>query len=621
MTADFFAEALRAHVAGDFAEAERLYGAAIDADPRHAQARTNRATLWLQQGRLEDGVKGLRESLQIDSRQPTALNNLGMALRGLGRPDEALDAFRQSLAMNPRAPDTLSQYAALLDATGRLEEAALAYGQAAEVHPQPGPLRHAQGFSLYRLGRVEEALGPLRQAAALSPGAPAPLNDLGVVLDETGRSEAALEAFAEALALKPDYPEALNNRALALFRLDRLSESLAGYDAALALQPDYASAWLNRADTLAAQGRFEEALASVDRALAVSADYADAWSRRGDMLGYLRRLEEAEACYAKALAFNPDHAGALFHLAFPLLREGRYEEGFRVYENRWRGPLKAAKVDLPLPLWLGETPVAGKTLLLHSEQGHGDTLMMLRYAPLLARAGAKVIVSVQGPIESLAAATPGVSAVIPQEQPLPPYDLHIPMMSLPLAFGTRLDTVPGEPYLRAPEAERTRWAERLGARTRPRIGLCWSGSATHKDTRWRNIPLKNLLPLLDLDAEMFALQTEITEADRAVLGATPIRDLSAELISYADTAAVMEALDLVITVDTSAANLAGGLGRPTFVMLGAVVDWRWGLEPDSSPWHPSARLFRQAAVGAWDEVVARVKTAAETALAAARSAP
>jgi tetratricopeptide (TPR) repeat protein len=604
-----FSEALKAHMAGDLAGAERLYGQTLAADPRHAQARANLATVWLQQGRFEDGVNGLRQSLEIDPAQPMALNNLGLALRGLGRLDEAIEAFHRSLVYNPRAPDTLAHYAALLDAAGRLEEAAQAFGEAAAVHPQPGPLRHAQGFALYRLGRAEEAIGPLRQAAELSPGAAEPLNDLGVVLDERGRLDEAREVFDKALALRPAYPEALNNRALVLYRMNRLADSLEGFDAALTLKPDYAAAWLNRADTLSLQGRFDDALASVDQALAVSPDYADAWSRRGDVLGYERRLEEAQACYAKALAIDPNHERAAYHLAFPLLRGGRYEEGLQIYENRWRGPLKSAAADLPMPLWLGREPVDGKTLLLHSEQGHGDTLMMLRYATLLAQRGATVIVSVQAPIETLAATVAGVSAVIPHGEPLPPYDLHIPMMSLPLAFATRPETIPGEPYLRAPEAERARWAERLGPASKPRVGLCWSGSPTHVDDRWRSIPLETLKPLTELCLDLYAVQIEMSAADRLALEAMGVESLGGELRDYADTAGLIENLDLVVSVDTSLVNLAGGLGRPAFVMLGRVADWRWGLQPDFSPWYPSCRLFRQETIGAWDEVVARVKAA------------
>ena len=587
MTADLFAQALSTHIAGDLAEAERLYRAVLAIDPRHVLARTNLATAWLQAGRLDEGVEALRRSLEIDPRQAGALNNLGGALNALGCADEAVDAYRQAIAVQPDYAEARANLAGLL---------------------------HGQGMALRGQGRLEEALPILREAADLAPagaqGAVA-LNDLGVTLLDLGRPADAVEALGRALAIDPAYAAALNNRALALHALNRLDEALMGYDAALALEPQAAGFWLNRAEPLCALGRFDEALASLDQTLALEPRDAEARARRGDILGYLGRIDDARADYEAALAIDPSAWRAAFHLAFPLLRAGRYEEGLALYEQRWAGALKDAVVELPRPLWLGETSAAGKTLLLHSEQGHGDTLMMLRYAPLLARQGATVILSVQPPLERLAAVVEGVSAVIPQDQPLPPYDLHIPMMSLPLALGTRLQTVPGEPYLKAPDAERAHWAERLGPRRRPRIGLCWSGNPTQKDDRWRSLALARLAPLFDLDADLYALQTEMADADRLVLRGSPIHDLSAELRSYADTAAAMEAMDLVITVCTSAANLAGGLGRPTLVMLGAVADWRWGDGHDRSPWYPSARLFRQARIGAWDEVAARVKAAAE----------
>ena len=301
-----------------------------------------------------------------------------------------------------------------------------------------------------------------------------------------------------------------------------------------------------------------------------------------------------------------------------LLRHGRYDEGLNAYEWRWKGPLKDAVVDLPRPLWLGGEPVAGKTLLIHAEQGHGDSFMMLRYAPVLARAGATVIVNVQEPLETLTAEVEGVSAVIPYGRPLPPYDLHIPMMSLPLAMGAGPNTIPQEPYLKAPAAQRASWRARLGPRRRPRVGVVWSGSASQSDDHHRSIDLERLHPLFDLEADLFSLQVEVREADGPVLAASPLTDLASGLKTYADTAAVMEELDLVISVCTSTANLAGGLGRPVFVLLSAIADWRWGLEPETSPWYPSARLFRQDHLGDWDPAIGRLHAAAKAFVAGAR---
>ena len=615
MTADVLARALDAHLAGDLPQAERLYSEILEADPFHVLALTNLATVHLQSGRLSHGVETMQRSLSINPAQPIALNNLGNALSVLNRPDEALEAYARAIVHAPHYAEALNNRAALLDSLGRLDEAAQAYGDAADAQPTMGAPRQAEGLALYRLGRLEPALAALRQAATLAPDSPETHNDLGVLLDENGLSEQALDAFGRALALNPRFAEAMSNLGLALTHLNRPQEALPLHDAALALKPDFAAALFNRAEALSALGRFEEALAGFDRAAQLQPGYFHALVRRADMLGYLRRVDEARAGYVQAQAIAVSDEPVAFRLSFCLLRMGRYEEGLTLYEQRWLGPLKAAKVELPQPLWLGRTPVEGKTVLLHSEQGHGDTLMMLRYAPLLVRRGAKVILSVQPPLERLAAAVEGVLTVVPQDTPLPPHDLHIPMMSLPLAFATRPDTIPGELYLRAPEAERGRWAQRLGPARRARVGLCWSGSAGQKDDRWRSIPLEQLRPLFDIDADLYALQTEIRDADRETLRASPIEDLSAELDSYADTAAVMEAMDLVITVCTSAANLACGLGRPTLVMLGAMADWRWGLDAHASPWQPTARLFRQAAVSDWAEVIAAVRAEAEARLA------
>ncbi len=330
----------------------------------------------LQQGRLEEGAESLRQSLLIEPDQPVALNNLAAALRGLGRADAPM---RRWTPIADRSPPIPARQASSRSTRSCWRPSA---GWRRPQRPSPppptcipipAPLRHAQGAALYRLGRLDQAIDALRQAADLTPTAAEPLSDLGAALDESGRLEEALAAFDKALALYPRHPQALNNQALVLLALGRPAEALAQYDKAVEAKPDYATAWVNRADALAALGRFEEALTSTGQTIAIEPGSADAWVRRGDMLGYLRRLDEAAKSYARARELDPANVRAAFHLAFPLLREGRYAEGLPIYEHRWSGPLKDALADLPRPLWLGETPVEGKTMLLHSEQGHGDT--------------------------------------------------------------------------------------------------------------------------------------------------------------------------------------------------------------------------------------------------------
>jgi Tfp pilus assembly protein PilF len=441
-------------------------------------------------------------------------------------------------------------------------------------------------------------------------------NDLGLRLHADGRAEEAAAAFAQALALNPGWAPALANLGRALHHLHRLDEAMARLDEAVATDPAHAVAWLYRGDAFSALGRFDAALGCYGRVLELDPASADAWVRRADALAFLRRIEEAMAAYDRALVLDPANLRAPFNLATALLREGAYEDGWRLYEHRWRG-----QTIPPLPgrHWLGAEPVDGKTLLLHSEQGLGDTLMMLRYVPRLARRGARVLLSVQPSLERLAARVEGVAAVIPQGQPLPPFDLHIPMMSLPLAFATAWDTIPGEPYLTAPPEDVARWSERLGppkdSGNRPRIGLCWSGAAAHADDRWRSLPLDVLRPLASLGADLYAVQIDVREPDRAAAHAMGLTLLGPELTDYASTAGLVETLDLVVTVDTSLAHLAGGLGRKGLLLLAAVPDYRWGWEGDRSPWYPSLELFRQERIGDWSGVAEAVTAAANRLIA------
>jgi tetratricopeptide (TPR) repeat protein len=575
VSGDLLARALDAHLNGRLAEAERLYEEVLATEARQPAALTNLGALKLQQGLLEEGVSLTERSLALQANQPTALANLAAALDRLNRP-EALAAYDRALILSP----------------GNLT------------------LLHGRAMLLYRLERLPEAAAAMRRVIEAAPQAYDALTDLGIMLDRIGDHDGALDAYGRALILAPAYAPARANQALSLHQVRRFAEALDAHDAVLALTPDDAHAWSNRGATLAALGRVEEALEAHEKALSLAPALVEAHIRRADMLGYLGRLDDALAGYAAALTLDAGAVKARWHPAMPLLRHGRYAEGQQAYEARWDGPLKASRVDMPQPLWLGGEDIAGETLLVHAEQGHGDTLMMLRFAPVLAARGATVILNVQEPLESLAAATAGVSAVIPYGHPLPAFDRRIPAMSLPLALGVTPQTVPAPPYLQAPAASRLAWRARLGARSRPRVGLAWAGSPAQSDDHYRSLALAQLSPLLTLDADFYALQVGLPGRDRATLAASRLIDLGPQLQTYADTAAVMEELDLIVSVCTSTANLAGALGRPLLVLLPAVADWRWGLG-ETSPWYPQARLFRQDRLGEWETPIARLRAAAE----------
>jgi hypothetical protein len=422
------------------------------------------------------------------------------------------------------------------------------------------------------------------------------------------RPDDALASCDKSIALKPDYAEAHNNRGNVLSNLKRPAQALASYDKAIALKPDYAEAHYNRGLVLLDLKRPEDALASCDKAIALKPDYAEAHTSRGLALLDLKRPEEALVSYNKAIALKPDYADACWNQSLCLLLLGRFEQGWRQHEWRKRRNEPVATRSFPQPLWLGEEDIAGKTLFIWWEQGFGDTIQFCRYAKLAETRGAKVIMSVQQPLRRLLMQISPTIQIIDQDEVPTDFDYHCPLLSLPLAFGTTLATIPApQQYLKAEEELRAAWAARLPPKTKPRIGLVWSGRKDHKNDHNRSMELQQFLPILSADADSICLQNEIRDKDLAVLRQSGrIAYFGEELRDFSDTAALLDLMDLVITVDTSVAHLAGAMGKPVWILLPYSPDWRWLLDRDDSPWYPSARLFRQQQLGNWAAVIDRV---------------
>jgi ADP-heptose:LPS heptosyltransferase len=447
-------------------------------------------------------------------------------------------------------------------------------------------------------------------------------HNLGLIALQRGRPADALPLFERALGIDPGQSAWWSNRSIALHLLGRPVEALAALDRALALDPRSPQALNNRSTILAELDRVEEALADCERALALAPGFTEALANRAGLLLGLNRLAEADAVCSQLLGAAPRSAEAHWTAALVRLLAGDLARGLPEYEWRWqRSDCRTPRRDLPAPLWRGEQAIAGQTILVHPEQGLGDTIQFCRYARLLADRGANVVLEVQPVLRELLACVPGASRVLAWGEPHPPFDLHCPLLSLPLACGTTLASIPGTvPYLQADPVRVAAWEARLGPRRRPRVGLVWSGSAFHANDRRRSIPLSALLPLLAADADFLSLQRDLREADRALLAAeTRLMHLGAELPDFASTAALMACLDLVITVDTAPAHLAGALGRPVWILLPFAPDWRWLLNREDSPWYPTARLFRQASIGDWTSVVSRLEVALVLTLGAANS--
>ena len=592
-------------------EALASYDRALELKPGFVEALNNRGKALNELRRYGEALLSFDRALALKADHVGTLYSRGNTLHELKRFDEALASYDRALALQPDQAEAFSNRGITLHELKRFDEALASYDRALALRPGHAGALNNRGNALHELKRFDEALASYDRALAVRPDHAEALCNRGATLHELKRFEEALASYEHALALRPNHAGALYNRGNALRQLRRFDEALASYDRALALRPDHVEALNNRATVLQHLNRFAEAVASYDRVLALKPDYVEAHSNRGNALGQLNRHDEALASYAKALALRPDHATAHWNDALARLVCGDFARGWRAYEWRWKTPAMAPPRNFAQPLWRGDTDLAGKTILLHAEQGLGDTLQFCRYAPMVAARSARVVLEVQPPLKPLLESLAGVQRVIARSEPLPEFDCHCPLLSLPLAFATRLETVPAAvPYLAAPPERVALWAARLGPKAVPRVGIACAGRATNWNDRNRSIGLAQLLALAIPGVTLISLQKQLRALDRELLEAQPhICRLGEEFTDFADTAAVIGELDLVISVDTAVAHLAGAMGKPVFILLPYAPDWRWLLERSDSPWYPTARLFRQTRPGDWDSVIAEVRAA------------
>jgi len=481
----------------------------------------------------------------------------------------------------------------------------------------PQPLERV--VSSLQSGNLAEAERVCRQILASNPSEVDALHLLGVTLMRAGRVKDALEPLARARGLDPAFGDAAYNHAVALGELQLWDEALAAYDQVLRVDSANARAWNNRGNVLQKLERWAEAAASYERVLALRPDHAEALYNRGLVLLTLGRAREALASLERSVAIAPGNAEAQWTKSIAHLLLGEFEEGWRLQEWRWQIQQMAGLArDFREPPWLGREPLAGRTILLHADQGFGDTLQMARYAPRVEALGGRVIVEVPPQLTRLLASLSPTLRVVPRGASLPPFDLHCPLGSLPLAFRTTLETVPAASgYLRADPGDIAAWKQRLGNGTRPRIGVAWSGNPKQQRDRERSIPFTTLAPLLDSRFEWHVLQTDFRPGEEGAARAAGMRIWRDQVRDFGDTAALAQNLDLVISVDTSVAHVAGALARPTWLLLPWMPDYRWMLERPDTPWYASVRLFRQPAPGDWGSALAAVRRALD-ALPAAR---
>jgi tetratricopeptide (TPR) repeat protein len=622
-------------------EAQAVLRRALELDPQSVDALYMLATMAQGAGNWADAVERFDQVLAIKPDFEMAYRGLSLALSRQGRIERAREVIRQGIEHFPRAADFHFFLGNLHAQKHELEEAIRCYGQAAALAPDyaeahfnlAGALQLEQrlepalasyrnaiaarpdyaealfecGNLLTRLKRYEEALASYDALLTFQPGRADVQCNRGRALQGLERHEEALAAYDRALQVEPASPDALFNRGSVLEHMGRHEDALAAYDRLLQLQADHEDALCNRGNTLRSLNRIEAAIASYDRALQLSPS-ADVFNNRGAALADLNRYQEALASYGSALQLQPEHPGAHLNRSLCRLLLGDFEQGWPEYEWRWKnGDAPAAQRHFPQPQWSGAEPLHGKTILLHAEQGLGDTIQFARYAELLAQRGASVLLEVQPALQTLLADLNGVGRVLVKGQPLPAFDLHCPLLSLPLAFKTDAGSIPAPAsYLTADPQRVAAWSARLGPKLQPRVGLVWSGSTIHKNDRNRSIRLDEFRKLMVDGVQFVSLQKELRAEDVQALSDSAIAHVGDRLGDFSETAGLVAQMDLVISVDTSVAHLAAAMGKPVWLLLSANPDWRWMLQRRDTPWYPSMTLFRQPRTGEWGETISAV---------------
>jgi tetratricopeptide (TPR) repeat protein len=561
-------------------------------------------------GRYSDAQVCGEQALAINSDHADSLHLMGLLSHQAKQYDRATEWIVRALRLHPK-PDYLANLGTALRHLGRHEDACKAFETAVRLKPDDTGLWKNLGNAQSQLARPAEAVSSFQHVLRLKPDDWDAANTCGMLLDQLGRLGEALPYFNLCDELQPNDFQTLRRRAMCLYGLKRFEQALDELERTHALDPDNIENINDIGVALQSLGRDKEALGWFEKTLARQPDLVEALNNKAISLGRLRRFEEAIATHRRVKAIDPDNTAAALALGHLYLLMGNFEAGWAGHEARLKNG-SASSTTYPQPRWFGEGSIEGKTILIHVDEGLGDAIQYARYVPMLAARGARVILVVQLAIHALLSKLPGVAQCFSRGVgALPEFELQCPISSLPLAFGTQLDTIPsGAPYLPSPPANLVQaFEDRLGARNRLRVGLVWSGNPNHGNDHNRSVPLRTLSRILDADATFVSLQKDARPDAAAVLRErTDIIDLTADLTDFVATAALVSCLDLIITVDTSVAHLAAALGRPTWILLPYTPDYRWLLDRDDSPWYPTVRLFRQTETRDYAMVVDRVRS-------------
>ncbi|SHJ85606.1 tetratricopeptide repeat protein [Propionispora hippei] len=632
-------------LAGKQKEARQAFQDLIHLYPDRPEGHYNLGLLAQRETRLDEAEAHLRRALALKPDYTEALYALGLLLKDSQRPECAAAVLFLAAKLNPASPYTYFQLGLVLHTLNHLDGAKACFTMALDLKPDFAEAYNNLALVVAAAGELHRAQFYLDQALAVRPNYTEAYNNRGILLSQAQLPEEAVRAFRQALQLEPGNPVTHNNLGLTYQKLQRLPEALSSFQTALELQPHYVEAHNNLALILHELNRPVEAITHLNRALALKPDFALAATNLVSVLNKLNRFSEAEACLRQALTYHPGRPGLLRRLALILRKQERYTEAEDYYQQAIQNgaPAKTAEAVFglgtlyllqgryrpgwdyyekrliafsysqpPLPSWQGEN-ISDRRLLLFFEQGFGDTLHFIRYATLFTSLATAVGVVVQKPLLRLLAHSLDCPVYAEGQVPLEEYDIACSLHSLPYRFGTEEASIPTAiPYLKPPVTQVTKWRKRLADLMpgRPRIGIVWAGNPRHDNDHNRSIPFSvfRTLPERHPQIHWISLQADDRAADLTD-GDSAILNVSAELNDFTETAGLISHLDLVITVDSAVAHLAGALGKPVWILLPLDPDWRWLLTRQDSPWYPSARLFRQSQTGGWQAVLEQVTAA------------
>lgn len=596
------------HALGRLQDALASYARALELQPQYPDAHMNMGNALRALDRHEEALACYDRALQLQSGHAQAWFNRGNALQSLARPAEALASFDRALSLRPDDPAMHSNRGNVLQELNRMDEALQAYDRAIALQPDHPEAHFNRGSVLQGMERFDEALRAYDQALAIQPRHALAWSNRGNVLLDTERPKEAISAFLRALAISPTQARVHYNLGNALRAIGENAAAIQSYDRALEADPQNVKALVNKGIALFKLDRVEEALHHYALAEHIDQSHTKIYANRANVLLALGHVREALAQIDHALALDPEAHGVKLNQSICLLLLGDFKRGWPLYEWRWKSKTGSARQrSFDQPLWLGQADLAGKTILLHAEQGLGDVIQFCRYAGLVKALGARVLLEVPASLKGLLEGLAGVDELLVAGAALPRFDVHCPLMSLPLAFRTEQASIPSPgAYLKADAVRQAQWRERLGPRRQARIGLVWSGNPNHQNDRHRSLALAEVLPHLPSNAQWVSLQHEVRPADQEALKASSVLNVAQDLRDFADTAALVANLDLVVSVDTSVAHLSAALGVPTWVLLPRSPDFRWLLDRPDSPWYAAMTLYRQHAFADWSLALERL---------------